>query len=109
MTKWTKADIDELVEAAPLAQSPHPEDRITWVETVKDGELVDLDDLRATLYLAAGLTAEGEPKPEKVRAWVVRDKMGNLLGIWKDVGVARAAIGMHHTITPGTFIPDGAE
>lgn len=52
-------------------------------------------DLKRALYLAAGLTAEGERKPEKVRAQLCRE--------YSSCALARG------TWDGTTFIPDGAE
>ena len=55
MPNWTKADIDGLVERIPPCQTV----------------------LRRALYLAAGLTAEGARKPERVPAQLFIDEVGS--------------------------------
>ena len=98
MTKWTKADIDGLVEGMPGGVGP----QVFIGDIEHTGTWVDRGDFLRALYLAAGLTAEGAPKPEKVRVWEV----------WADlVTYSRtdpAGWESVHRIVPGYFIPDGA-
>ena len=113
MTKWTKADIDELV--ARVDRVPGSRDTLfDYRSTSHDGSFVShLEvkswDVARALYLAAGLTAEGERKPEKVSGWLVK---------WPYEERPRWYSVHPHKIDPmiplnmislGTFIPDGAE
>ena len=92
----TKQDIDALVDGVPQDCN---------------GRCVQFDGVHVTranvlpaLYLAAGLTAEGERKPERVRCWMHKytDGTSSLLTI--SMGSV-----MGSEITPGWFVPDGAE
>ena len=91
MTKWTKADIDGLVDNAPAAHE-------RWIRSFQQ-------DVRTQLYLAAGLTAEGEPKPEKVRCWMFPDYYSDG---WPMIMVEHKGCTAPIPFIPGTFIPDGA-
>ena len=79
----TKQDIDALVTNM-ASQNFNP--TAAW------------DALRKALYLAAGLTAEGERKPERVRCWMYDDR-----SITSDM--PNPAWGLGPT-TPGWFVPD---
>ena len=85
MTKLTKADIDALVSLVESCGG----DRV-----LVGPESVDEAWLRRALYLAAGLQADGSPKPEQVDVWC-RDEPRRWLatGTWDGQ----------------TFTPDGAE
>jgi len=102
MPKFTKADIDGLVEGMP---SVHADSRRTgWV---KDTE-VPLHALRVALYLAAGLTAEGEPKPERVRCWMVPDYYPDGRSLITESQIIPIELpGAFTRAIPGTFVPDG--
>jgi len=94
----TKADIDGLVEGLP--------DKLRHevvYRDVGDDFWMSEQSIRTALYLAAGLTATGERKPERVRCW---------LHEWRDssptlsLRVPRPVPeGIRRTI-PGTFVPD---
>jgi len=100
MSKWTKADIDALMEGMDRVQSDVPwsqygsQPGLQWRRPL---------DLRTALYLAVGLTATGERKPEKVRAQLV-------FGLPYDVvplkGYPRP---IHGTWDGATFVPDKGE
>lgn len=96
MTKFTKADIDGLVDGLPNV----------FVDSNRCKHImpysVESAGLRSALYLAAGLTAEGEAKPEKVRCWLVTE--GELRSLW--LYAPRGPTGLE--VIPGTFVPDGA-
>lgn len=91
MTKWTKADIDRLWAEHQLRF------RDNWVMNLSDS------------YLAAGLQADGSPKPEPIRCWYVLYQNGSdsviseypPIDLWERGGSTR--------IISGTFVPDGAE
>lgn len=99
----TKSDIDGLVEAMPQCNG----------DVVFDWEgctsYIPPEDVRAALYLAAGLTAEGERKPARVRCWLVYDHHGRRCAIWTDKGTAESTLGAGYRIAAGWFISDGAE
>ncbi len=97
MTKLTKADIDGLVEGMPdgvLADGRYKDFGEGYIPTA---------DVCRALYLAAGLQADGSPKPEKVRCWLIQDQRGFPLWLFlsepKDMPTA----------IRGHFTPDGAE
>ena len=74
----TKQDIDALVAGLPSGYWP-------------------LAALRTHLYLAAGLTASGERKPERVRCWMYEDGSVGSSPPYRDMCA--------HTIA-GWFYPD---
>ena len=86
----TKADIDALVTNM-ASQNFNP--TAAW------------DALRKALYLAAGLTAEGERKPERTRCWMVsypdEPNCPRWFGTQRPSDVMASAV-----ITPGWFVPD---
>jgi len=92
----TKADIDGLVEGMVSSGRPlyyaYPSKRFTE------------DSIREALYLAAGLTATGERKPERVRGWLVTFKSS---GNWQLTDrLPSDTTRDHFTAIPGTFVPD---
>ena len=97
MTKLTKADIDGLVERLAAIQArdaiKYPGKR--WYNISRD------------LYLAAGLTEEGEPKPERVRGWLVPRYYpdGKPLFTTESPGAQK----FRKIAIPGYFVPDGVE
>jgi len=94
----TKADIDGLVEGLP--------DKLRHevvYRDVGDDFWMSEQSIRTALYLAAGLTATGERKAEKVRGWLYYGSAGD--GPYISVlGPDKADLGSH--IIPGTFVPD---
>ena len=95
MPNWTKADINKLVEGVPV---------LNWYDKLG---LIERGDLRRTLYLAAGLTAGGEPKPEPVRVWLVPRYYSDGKPLFTTELPEATAHRMIAVL--GTFIPDGAE
>ena len=96
MPDWTKADIDELVAGN------------TCVQYFSDNLR---EEVRRDFYLAAGLTAFGAPKPEKVRCWI-HDTHGRKyfhVGEPDHTPYVDGTDGSKCSIIPGTFVPDGAE
>ena len=87
MSNWTKADIDGLVTSASFILGRRSCD----------------NQARSAFYLAAGLTAEGEAKPERVRCWMSHDELGRPGYLY----LSRPRC--PESYTPGTFVPDGAE
>lgn len=99
MTKFTKADIDGLVDG----MCP----RVDYLVEIAGSSLFS-GDVRRAMYKAAGLTASGERKPERVRCWLYRmkgqsDPRGISIGPIPAPGIDGA---WEHI--PGTFVPDGA-
>ena len=91
----TKADIDALVTNM-ASQNFNP--TAAW------------DALRKALYLAAGLTAEGERKPERVRCWQWTQRSDGCDGGFSSSPPnTDSALINNWRITPGWFVPDGAE
>ncbi len=94
----TKSDIDGLIAAMATTGAPlyyeYPSNRFT------------LESITKALYLAAGLTAEGERKPERVRCWLVQYPFGE-----RSVELVDPYLnpGGFHGVTPGTFVPDSTE
>lgn len=94
MRKFTKQDIEEL--SRNLGDP-------SWFT---HGERVDT---LPYLFLAAGLQADGSPKPEPIRCWHVLYQDGSdsviseypPIDLWERGGSTR--------IISGTFVPDGAE
>ena len=96
----TKQDIDALVDGMPEAEC-NPE-RVTFDAHT----YVRRDLLRSSLYLAAGLTATGERKPERVRCWLCRTPdHAPFVSLFSPLDLHPGA----KEITPGWFVPDGAE
>ena len=105
MTKLTKADIDELV--AKIGRVTGSRDTLfdysaesndgVWAARLE----VKAWDVARALYLAAGLTAEGAPKPEKKHIWMVRK--GGWTYYVEDLSMFAGDI---VTAIPGTFVPD---
>lgn len=91
MSKLTKADIDGLVEGM-FGKTGNAYE--FWCATCPTRMTVTIEEIKSRAYSAAGLTAEGEPKPEKVDVWR-RDEPRHWLatGYWDGK----------------TFVPDGAE
>ena len=59
-------------------------------------------------YLAAGLTASGERKPERVRCVrIVNPEYPADNHFWAEGG--EDLFPPHYQVTPGWFVPDGAE
>ena len=87
----TKQDIDALVTNM-ASQNFNP--TAAW------------DALRKALYLAAGLTATGERKPERVRCWLWQQhsKCDRIILVEPNCRLA----GVDECFTPGTFVPDEA-
>ena len=90
MSKLTKADIDELVAGN------------TCVQYFSDNLR---EEVRRDFYLAAGLTAFGAPKPEKVRCWMVTDggRYPSFLPEENGLPMIRGTEGV--TATRGWFVP----
>lgn len=88
----TKQDIDALVTNM-ASQNFNP--TAAW------------DALRKALYLAAGLTATGERKPERVRCWMWQQhgKCDRIILVEPNCRLAE----VDECFTPGWFVPDGAE
>ena len=63
-------------------------------------------DLKRALYLAAGLTAEGERKPERVKCWLWRHPQTNRT---EAISLNSPVADTSYQVTPGWFVPDGAE
>ena len=89
MPNLTKQDIDALVDGLPKDYSNTSRD-------VADN-WVFVGALRRALYLAAGLTATGERKPERVRCWMYEDGSVGSTPPYRDMCA--------HTIA-GWFYPD---
>lgn len=64
----------------------------------------DLTDLQRDAYLAAGLTAEGAWKPERVVGTLFEDHEGRLAFRKDGEWIHAYSVPVH-----GTFVPDGAE
>ena len=101
MPKWTKQDIDALVGG--LSSQPNPRDRTP--ETLISGYWYPVDGLRSGLYLAAGLTADGERKPAKVRVTVLVRPDGSHVCVVPEW--FRPVEG--YCLVAGDFTPDGDE
>lgn len=92
MTMPTKAQIDALVEAMP-----HPDSDLLVM--LVSGKNVSESCIRESLYLAAGLNADGseKAKPEKARLyvgpWNPEDRYRRINGTWDGT----------------TFVPDGGK
>ena len=86
----TKADIDALVTNM-ASQNFNP--TAAW------------DALRKALYLAAGLTATGERKPERVRLWRGKSSWTGKC-VWFEQEPKPDEF-LLTDLTPGYFIPDG--
>ena len=101
----TKQDIDALVDGleGPVVRAqPAPGNCFSLFAPMIG--VYRPDDLRRALYLAAGLTAEGERKPERVRCWIYSDSSGKCLTMVEPgCGESR------WKFTPGWFVPDGTE
>jgi hypothetical protein len=106
MTKFTKADIDALVEAMP---SNVEVGRSVFIgDTEHTGSWLPHEDVKQCLYLAAGLTATGELKPIKVPG---------SMSIWRSGAVTFAPKAEHCPSFPdyivevrqGYFIPGSIE
>lgn len=102
----TKRDIDALVEAIPSCQTvsygiggPMKPCGLYNGRDLGNGDHVLDSRLRRALYLAAGLTAEGEAKPVREKAWLY-------IGAWNPDDRYRRIDG---TWDGATFVPDGAE
>lgn len=87
MTQLTKADLDALADNLVMFD-PY-------------SAALSLAERCRTLYLAAGLQADGSPKPEKVPAWLYMSRVPN--------GVPVFGNPTFGTWDGTTFIPDGAE
>ena len=86
----TKQDIDALVDG----MCP----RVDYLVEIAGSSLFS-GDVRRAMYKAAGLTAEGERKPERIRCYRYYAGSGRFaLGFEPEAG----ALG-------GWFVPDGAE
>lgn len=102
----TKQDIDALVDGLKgeiIRSQPHPGDTLT--EHAPMVGCYRPRDLKRAFYLLSGLTATGERKPERVRCWMVRDDVGTFVGYCSK----EPENWPHSNITPGWFVPDGAE
>lgn len=105
MPKLTKADIDGLVEGMPSACGKEYTNLVVGFSNASYA--VSKESIRRELYLAAGLTAEGEPKPEKVRCWIGRTiGPDNLPFLIPDAGGQPAWRWDDRVLTPGWFVPD---
>jgi hypothetical protein len=106
MTKFTKADIDALVDGLYPAAG---RDEIWGYTFEKGGPCIDQRFIRKGLYLAAGLTADGQPKPEKVRCYAAMHTSGEryFYGHFPGGHVFDGA-GNALPIVSGWFVPDGA-
>lgn len=93
----TKEQIDALVDGMP-----RDEEHRCWVDV--SGYRLIADEFRAILYLAAGLTAEGERKPERVVGTLFEDHEGRLAFRKDGEWIHAYSVPVH-----GTFVPDGAE
>ena len=93
MPNWTKADIDELVEGVPV---------LNWYDSLG---ILGRKDFRQVLYLAAGLTAGGEPKPKKRRMHIYTYDDGRcpLITFEEVYGLN------YHRHISGWFTPDGTK
>lgn len=101
----TKQEIDALVDE--LLKSTYGLCRYN----VSDGTYTRAG-VREAAYLAAGLTAEGERKPERVRCWMVKryDLYGPEHGGYAYMVTSdSSACEGYKYVTPGWFVPDGAE
>lgn len=118
MTMPTKAQIDALVEAMPSGGAYTYGIGSTQETVVIGGSAtlqvrINRDDLRRALYLAAGLTAEGEPKPkpERVRCRMIVYPSGNWTIFSREDGFCSDPPDGQYVggrAIPGTFVPDGA-
>lgn len=113
----TKSDIDALVEAIPSCQTvsygiggPMKPCGLYNGRDLGNGDHVLDSRLRRAFYLAAGLTAEGERKPEKVRCMkVVNPEYPAFDHFWAEDTAKATVFPPGYKLTPGWFVPDGAE
>ena len=100
MPNWAKVDIDGLVERLAAIQArdaiKYPGKR--WYNISRD------------LYLAAGLTAFGAPKPEKVRCCLYPNYYPDGRPLIQSVPCSTSEqfveLGRMPRTIPGTFVPD---
>ena len=109
MPNLTKQDIDALVDGMPAVQTCSVNGEGCGLDNgrrMESSTIVGAGDLRRSLYLAAGLTAEGERKPERVRCWMFPHYYsdGGPMFMAAHEGCTAAI-----PFTPGWFVPDGAE
>lgn len=111
MTKWTKADIDGLVDALPTSNmwTENPGDTLRFDSCT---DKVQRSVLRTALYFAAGLTAEGEAKPETRIVWIATSKYAHSIQrpvVWdREPTIAERLNMPTTTFTRYTVIPGGA-
>lgn len=105
----TKQDIDALVDGMPAVQTCSVNGEGCGLyngRRMESSTIVGAGDLRRSLYLAAGLTATGERKPERVRCLLCRTPdHAPFISLFSPLDLHPGA----KEITPGWFVPDGAE
>lgn len=97
----TKQDIDALVDGMP--HRPESKEEV-YLDFLDDCAFwVPKNAFRRAMYVAAGLTAEGERKPERVRCWMALDGRGVPSYVRLDRPHPMEGY------VQGVFVPDGAE
>lgn len=111
MSDLTKAQIDALVDGMPnrmktvvgMAGVCAGTTEGVEIAGVGLGEVVSKAGLRRSLYLAAGLTATGERKPERIRCWMITSD-GD--APWfTHIPPAQVRLRADPRVTPGWFVP----
>ena len=104
----TKEQIDELVEGLPFGMNGRSDVRFDEVGSHACWFNVPRVLVARTLYLAAGLTAEGQRKPERVRCLAYIRVSGAITIAVEDPKLIPTFGDDILEIRGGYFVPDGA-